>query len=148
MRLSFEQFNVLAVVLGLMVDWVGSLLSGLVYWVAVRGWLSFRGVAEAEATRLLETPDLWPWTFQVVLLAIGLFWTMGGGFAAARAAKRQEVAHAGAVGLISCLLGLVASVGTPPSWWFAIGSALTPPVAVLGGYLARSMTGTTEAQRG
>ncbi len=147
MPLVVGKFNVSAVLLGIAVDWVGSLVSGLVYWLAVRGWLSFRGVADPEVARILETPELWPWSFQLVMLAVGLFWTGAGGFVAARVAKQLESAHAGAVGLTSCVLGLLAGVGTSPSWWFAIGSALSPPVGVLGGYLGRSTPRTTDARR-
>ena len=66
---------------------------------------------------------------------------MLGGFVAARLAKEKELKHAGLVGVLSIVTGLLphilGSSVREPLWYSAIAYMLTLPVAMLGGYFGK-----------
>ncbi len=136
MRLTVGRFNVVAVLLGIGADWIGTVIASIVCSSALAVWLSVQGVAEDEIRRLLSAPASWPPRFQLLMVIVGLCWTGVGGFVAAKVAKQREIVHAAAVGVASCVTGLLLEHGTLPLWWWVMGYGFVLPVSALGGYVA------------
>lgn len=79
-----------------------------------------------------------PWV-RTLTFAYGLLCVAGGGYLAARLARRRPIQHAAAMAIVQAVLTIVAmlsTVGNHASRWVWIATAfLTIPAALVGGYL-------------
>ena len=133
-----NDLNVRAVLVGSLVDIVGSfIVGGIVF--AVIGTASGATTAEQLNTVYDTSPGL-----QLVTLALGLAMTGVGAYVAARMTKGAERLHAFAVGVISTGIGFTvvfAAPETQPFWSQAASLILTIPAAFAGGEVRRVTVG-------
>ena len=116
-----RSFRVKAVVLGSLVDIVGSMATfAILRAVFGAGWRDGRAPLAMEA-------------------AVGLAFSFLGGLTAARLARRRELAHSVATALPCFLLGLLVPVdwASSPAWHLALSHLGPFPFALLGGYCGR-----------
>ena len=126
------------VIAGILVDSLGSIAVGLVYFALVLG---------VELARGREITDQ---TFDAhvnITAVLGLALTAAGGFVAGWLAKIDEVRHGIAVGvgsaLIWLLLDYVVPADGPESFVETMSFFAVIPAAALGGYLAARMNSRT-----
>ncbi|OCT12444.1 hypothetical protein A8709_31965 [Paenibacillus pectinilyticus] len=132
---SVRKFHFIAVVLGLAVDNIGTLLSsGLI------GSLFFANSTEQDVSAIYSNAAL-----MIFLLVLGLFWTFLGGFLTAKVAKRGELFNAAIIGVIGAGIGFdsILTNDGVPLWYEWIGFVAIVPVALIGGYLALKRKKTT-----
>ena len=132
-----SDLNTRAVVIGSLVDIVGSFILGELFYAAI-GAASGATSAE-ELTALLDASI----PLQLATLALGLVMTGTGAYVAARMASGLERPHGFAVGVISTAIGFTIVFAAPesgPFWSQASSLLLTIPAAFAGGEIRR-MTG-------
>jgi hypothetical protein len=133
-----SELNVRAVLIGSLVDIVGSFfVGGIVF--AVIGMAS--GATTAEELNTVYDTSV---TLQLVTLVLGLAMTGVGAYVAARMTKGTERLHAFAVGVISTAIGFTvvfAAPETQPFWSQAASLILTIPAAFAGGEVRRATIG-------
>ena len=132
------ELNVRAVLIGSLVDIVGSFIAGGIFFAAL-GVAS--GAASAEELNAAYDASV---TLQLVTLVLGLVMTGAGAYVAARMTKGAERLHAFAVGVISTAIGFTvvfAAPETQPFWSQAASLILTIPAAFAGGEVRRATTG-------
>ena len=130
-----KNVNIKAVLLGSLVDIGGTLVSGIIYLLALYIAILIRQ-AGMEGAEELSIEQITNGTgFQLAALIIGLGYTLLGGFVAASVAKGEKMLQAGVMGGISLLLSLF-FLDADHIWYDIISLLLTLPVALLGGYLA------------
>jgi putative membrane protein (TIGR04086 family) len=126
------------VVAGILVDSLGSIAVGLVYFVAVLG---------AQIARGREVTDEIVDSHVSIVTILGLLLTAAGGFVAGRLAKTDEVRHGIAVGVGSVLIWLLLEWLAPAEGAESIVEAISffavIPAAALGGYGAARMNRRT-----
>ncbi len=130
--------NVRAVLIGSLVDILGSFIAGGVFF-AILGAAS--GAASADELNGMYDTSV---PFQVVTLALGLVMTGVGAYVAARMTKGTERLHAFAVGVVSTAIGFTivfAAPETQPFWSQAASLILTIPAAFGGGEIRRATAG-------
>ena len=126
------KINSKAVLLGILVDIVGSFTLGLLVIMILLGiYYASQGIPVDEMETYMKTdiPSLF------ITIAIGLYFTFLGGFVAGRVAKSDEVLHASIVGIAGVLLLLFFWNESSPGVNL-IGLTFTIPVAMLGGKLS------------
>ncbi len=124
------QINARAVIVGALVDTVGSAVIGEIYLAAIAA-LSGATTPEDVSTIMDGSVSL-----QALQLVLGLAMTAIGAYVAAWVAKANERTNAFAVGVISTGIGFVFVFSAPesaPFWAEAAGLLLTIPAAFLGG---------------
>lgn len=132
-----ERFGspVKAILVGLVVDIVGSVVGGTILVIAWGIVLGAGGATGEEVTRFFRESS----TFQWVSLSTGLAFTALGAYVAARIANRSEYRIALMLGLCSLasseLMLRFLSSGDYPEWARLVGNLLVLPVAFLGGHL-------------
>ena len=130
------------------VGWLADILSTSTIsflWAAIdmRRLATEMGVSIKDLGEKLSPQDIITNTALAPQLIMGLLMTVLGGFIASRLARRDELRHALAVGvllLITSILTTVASKETfllIPKWYQIIGLSLTLPAALLGGYFGK-----------
>ncbi len=126
MATEAARLNVRAILIGFLVDLVGTSLFGLL----LSGALAAAGQNEQQLAQdagyLLGT------------LGLGLSSTALGSYVAARLARAAELNHAFVVGVLSTVSGFASVFGAPavvPFWYEAAGLLLTLPAAIAGGSL-------------
>ncbi len=125
--------NIKAVIIGWLVDTVGSFIFGILISVAAGIILASKGLTEEHIAGELTNSRL----FMNILLFIGFSFTFLGGYVTAYIAKVDELKHAFSMGIVSFLTGLLFTFGqTPEPIWYSI-SLFVIPFAVLGGYLRK-----------
>lgn len=128
------------VVAGILVDSLGSIAVGIVYFGAVLGAQIARG---REVTEQMLEPHV------SITAILGLLLTVVGGFVAGRLAKSDEVPHGIAVGVGSVLIWLLLDRVAPAEGSESIVETLSffavIPAAALGGYGAARMNRRTES---
>jgi putative membrane protein (TIGR04086 family) len=136
----FEGLRPRAILLGVIVDNLATLLSSLVlvsYFAAQQG-LGQDGQISEEALEGIASSQ----EFLLASLAVGLACTSLGGFVGARRAGSSFARHGGWIGVRSALMALVLSLSSgpapspPPLWLELAGYLLVIPAGVLGGLLA------------
>jgi putative membrane protein (TIGR04086 family) len=136
----FEGLRPRAILLGVIVDNLATLLSSLVlvsYFAAQQG-LGQDGQISEEALEGIASSQ----EFLLASLAVGLACTSLGGFVGARRAGSSFARHGGWIGVGSALMALVLSLSSgpapspPPLWLELAGYLLVIPAGVLGGLLA------------
>lgn len=130
-----SDLNVRAVILGALVDIVGTLIASYVFY----------GIVSAVAGVSLDGAG--PYVdlslgLQVTQLAIGLALTAAGAYVAATLSRGAERTNAFAVGVVSAVISFLLVFTAPPDttspfWSIAAGLILTIPAAFTGGELRR-----------
>ena len=127
--------NVRAILVGSLVDIVGSFIVGGLFF-AVLGTAS--GAASADELNTIYDTSV---SLQVATLVLGLVMTAAGAYVAARMTKGTERLHAFAVGVVSTAVGFTivfAAPETQPFWSQAASLILTIPAAFAGGEVRRA----------
>lgn len=126
------------VIAGILVDSLGSIAVGLVYFAIVLGVGLARGEEISEATLDQHVN---------ITAILGLALTAAGGFVAGRLAKIDEVRHGIAVGIGSSLIWLLLDWVAPSDVGWSVVETISflavIPVAALGGYAAARMNRRT-----
>ncbi|MBU6424162.1 MAG: hypothetical protein KGQ88_09030, partial [Chloroflexi bacterium] len=130
--------NVRAVVVGALVDTIGTLIAGLIFDAAI-------GAAYAGSTaKALDAMVYHSVPLQLAQLVLGLALTVIGAYVAAHIAKKEPLLHAFAVGVISTAIGFIFVFSAPegaPFWAEAAGLILTIPAAFVGGEIRLVLAG-------
>ncbi len=121
-RLKFK-----AVLFGFLVDTIGTLVISAV----LVNSLAARGLSEAEITTRMHGPS-----GLLLMLILGLGFTIGGGYVAGRTAKQEEILHGLAVAMLGIVLGLFFREPGLPLWYEVASFAAMIPAGVAGGYFA------------
>lgn len=127
--------NIKAILLGLLVNIGGNLLVSIIIGALLVMLLITQGVSATNLESRLEQLTQ-NFSFLIVDIVIGLGFTFLGGLTAATFAKTLEVTHAGIVGAIAILFGLLFT-GALPLWYNVVAFLLTVPVSILAGYAAK-----------
>ena len=126
------KINIKAVLLGILVDIAGTFTLGLLVIALLLGiYFVSQGIPldDMETYTKNDVPSIF------LMIAVGLYFTFLGGFAAGRVAKSDEVLNSSIVGIFGVLLILF--FWNESSLWFnLIGLTLTIPAAMLGGKLS------------
>jgi peptidoglycan/LPS O-acetylase OafA/YrhL len=128
--------NLKAVVIGSLVDLIGGSVAGAVALLAFSSVvLRARGVPADQVKLYYEAI-----AFKVCGFAFSLSFSVLGGFVAARIAKRRELVHAGATGLVRIAVSLLVlaisrDATRLPIWHWVLIYVTVLPAALLGGYL-------------
>lgn len=133
-----KDLNVRAVLIGSLVDILGSFILGGVFF-AVLG--SATGAPSAEELSRIYESSL---QLQMSTVALGLTMTAIGAYVAARLTKGFERMHAFAVGVVSTAMGFSIVFAAPessPFWSQAASLILTIPAAFVGGEVRRATAG-------
>lgn len=125
-----RKFHFIGVLIGLCIDNLGTLLtSGLM------GSLFFADskLSDSELQKLYNNVGL-----MLLLLVIGLLWTLLGSYMAARIARRAELFNAAIIGVIGAGIGFDSMLTdhSVPLWYDLLGFIAIVPVSLLGGYMA------------
>lgn len=130
---SERKLNIKAIVIGLLVDTVGSFIFGILVSVAAVITLTSKGFTEEQIAGELTNSRM----FMNILLFSGFSFTFLGGYVTAYIAKGEELKHAFFMGIASFMISLLFTVvqATEPTWHFITLFVL--PFAVLGGYLRK-----------
>ena len=126
-----------AIVFGVAVDMLGSLVIGFVAYAAT--------AAGQPLTEPVSMQERFGTIGLALLMVVGLAQTGLGGFAAAQMARAQFVRHGAAVGVVSLIFGLLLKLSSGPDdalpLWYDIASYLCViPAAAFGGQLAEHRT--------
>ena len=127
--------NLKAVVIGSLVELIGGTVAGAVALLAFSSVLRARGVPADQVKLYYEAI-----AFKVCGFAFSLSFSVLGGFVAARIAKRRELVHAGATGLVRIaesllVLAISGDATRLPIWHWVLIYVTVLPAALLGGYL-------------
>ncbi|HUG55987.1 MAG TPA: hypothetical protein VMJ92_02830 [Candidatus Limnocylindrales bacterium] len=131
-----SELDLRAVAIGVAVDILGSIVIGGALLIAAGAML---GASTTEALEELFDVSV---ELQVFSLLTGLLFVVIGAFVAARVAKRDELQHAFAVGVISTAVSFSCVFMAPealPFWYEAVALILTIPVAFVGGWVALAL---------
>lgn len=126
-----------AVLFGVTTDLFGTTIAGMVLLVLFSSMLVAQGRAPEEISRILLQSN----QYLFVSLAIGLSFTVLGGYVAARVANHLEYRHGLIVGVIVLIIGEIMVSGDPtgiPLSIRVIGDLLVVPAALLGAHLHRA----------
>lgn len=128
-----EKIIAKAVILGVLVDWGGTLLATLVLGVALGVVMAVQG---NYSPSYMEKAIIFP------SLVIGFGFTLLGGYIAGRTARQAHLLHGALVGAIGLLLSLLLYLFRPslyasfPLWYNVLSFAGIIPIAMAGGHLA------------
>ena len=127
-----NRLSIKAIVIGCLVDWLGTLAFGLLFALGTGMMAALRGVSPKE-TELALTEWYNSIPGMVFTILYGFGFTLLGGYVAARISKADNLLNSALVGTVGILLGLVIISETPQVVFFL--SILLPiPVSILGGY--------------
>ncbi len=130
-----------AIVIGSLVDTIGTLIAGLIFDAAVS---TSSGVSDPNALAAMVYSSV---PLQLGQLAFGLALTAIGAYVAATIAKKEPRLQAFAVGVVSTAIGFVFVFSAPegaPFWAEAAGLLLTIPAAFAGGEVRRLVAGSRD----
>lgn len=120
------------IVVGILIDALGSIGVGVLYFIGIFGWQIARGAPPSDEA--LSTPHL------IVTEIVGLCLTAVGGFVAARMARTEHIQHGIAVGIGALLVWLLVERVSPseslPVWYETVSFVGVVPAGALGGYVA------------
>jgi hypothetical protein len=121
-----------AVLFGFLVDTIGTLGVALVLLFA----MAARGLSENEVAARMHGPS-----GLLLMLILGLGFTVGGGYVAGRTARQEEILHGASVAGLGIVLGLFLRDPGVPLWYEAVSFAAMIPAGMAGAYLAREGNG-------
>ncbi|MGG6268559.1 hypothetical protein ACQ4M3_29375 [Leptolyngbya sp. AN03gr2] len=133
---QFSKISIKAILIGLVVDIVGTLVVGMTLGFILGIGLATQSRSQTDFESLLNQAVLSP-GFLILSLIVGLGFTFLGSFVAARIANRLALTHSGIVGAIAFVLGSLYVPKEYPFWFIAASLVLTIPSALLGGIAAR-----------
>jgi hypothetical protein len=126
--LDIRQLKFKAILWGALVDTIGTLTVATALVLA----LAASGIPEAEiAARMRGFSGL------MLMLILGLGFTLIGGYVAGRTAGQLEILHGAIVAGIGLVPGLFLRDPGLPLWYETISFAAMIPIGMAGGYLAR-----------
>jgi len=125
-----------AVLLGFLVDFGGSFVSGVVLSVGYAAILASSGIPREQILSSLTNPDgMTP--YKATSYAVGLTFSVLGGYCCARIAKRRELLLAGSSATLTAVVALAASSGKRPLLEQAVMIALSYGSVFAGAHLGR-----------
>lgn len=133
-----SELVVRAVIIGSLVDTVGTLIAGLLFQAAVSASTAASSAEDLAALVYASAP------LQLAQLALGLSLTAIGAYVAAAVAKKEARLHAFAVGVVSTGISFLFVFSAPegaPFWAEAVGLLLIIPAAFVGGEVRRALAG-------
>jgi MFS family permease len=126
--LQIRRLRFKAILLGVLADTIGTLIVATALFLA----LAAAGLPEAEIiVRLRGFSGL------MLMLILGLSFTLIGGYVAGRTAGRIEILHGAVVAAIGMVLGLFFREPGLPLWYETVSFAAMIPIGMAGGYIAR-----------
>lgn len=135
----FSGVQVRPIIAGVAVDYVATLLAGIVYLTIFFGKeIAEQGdLSEETINKILTSPE-----HLLILGLVGTFCTALGGYAAGRIAKDFEIKHGALVGLGSLILvtleqAMSGQSTSYPLWFEVLGYLVAVPAGALGGYVAQ-----------
>lgn len=151
----FSGVQVRPIIAGVVVDYVATLLAGIVYLSIFFGKeITEQGDLSEEAiNEILTSPE-----HLLILGVVGTLCTALGGYIAGRMAKDFEIKHGALVGLGSLILvtleqTMAGQSASYPLWFEILGYLIAVPAGALGGYVAQrqrelsAASGPTENDR-
>lgn len=130
--------SVKALLIGLLVDVLGTTIGGGAAAIAATIGLSLLGAQQA----LQDEAFLASSVLLAIETAFGLAFTVLGAFVTAAIAQVEKIRHALGMGFLSVLTSLTLIAFQPrhePSWTYGISCLLVLPAALLGGYLGTAL---------
>ena len=127
-----KRLSLKAIVIGCLVDWLGTLAFGLTFAMGTGMMATLRGLSLKE-TELALTEWYSSIPGMVFSILCGLGFTLLGGYVAARISKADNLLNSALVGTMGILLGLVFISETPKAVFF-LSILLSIPVSILGGF--------------
>jgi hypothetical protein len=126
--LQIRNLKFKAILRGTLVDTIGTAIvaTALVFAMAAAGF------PEAEITARIHSVN-----GLMLMLILGLGFTLVGGYVAGRTAGRLEILHGAIVAGIGVVLGLFLRDPGMPLWYEIISFVAMIPIGMMGGYLAR-----------
>ncbi len=128
--LQIRSLRFKAILWGVLVDIVGTLTVATALFLA----LAASGLPEAEITARMRG-----FSGLMLMLILGLGFTLIGGYVAGRTAGRFEILHGAIVAGIGLVLGLFFREPGLPLWYEIISFAAVIPLGMAGGYIAREV---------
>jgi len=126
--LQIRRLRFKAILWGVLVDTIGTLTVAMALFLA----LAVSGLPQAEITaRMRGLNGL------MLMLILGLGFTLIGGYVAGRTAGRLEILHGAVVAGIGLVLGLFFREPGLPLWYEMVSFAAVIPLGLAGGYIAR-----------
>ena len=135
-----------AVSFGVLTDLLGTTLGGIVLLVVFSSILVSQGRSPEDIGVVLLNSD----AYLFVSFAVGMTFTMLGGYVAARVANHREYRHAAIVGIIMLVFGEIMISTDPSSTPLSIriiGDLLVIPAALLGAHVRVNTKTRTPVQR-
>ena len=130
-----RRINLKAILIGCLVDWLGTLAFSIASGVSLGIMAALRGLGQQETqSAFIEWSGSLPG--MVLSLLCGFGFTFLGGYVAARMSKTSHLLNSAFVGAIGILLGLL-FISEAPEPIFLLSSLFSIPVATLGGFCYR-----------
>jgi MFS family permease len=129
-----RKLNIKAIIIGWLVDTVGSFVAGIFIGIAAGIILVTKGISPEHIAEELSSSK----SFRNISLFVGFSFTFIGGYIAAFIAKADELKHALIVGILSLIISVLffsITQTTEPNWQLI--SLFVIPFALLGGYLRK-----------
>ena len=126
--LQIRRLRFKAILWGVLVDTIGTLIVAMALVLA----LAASGIPEAEITARMHG-----FSGLMLMLILGLGFTLIGGYVAGRTAGRFEILHGAIVAGIGLILGLFFREPGLPLWYEMVSFAAMIPLGMAGGYIAR-----------
>ena len=126
-----------AVIYGVLTDLAGTFVGGIVVFAALGSMVA----SDTTAPERMDEALMQSTGYLTVSLAVGMCFTVLGGFVAARTANHREYWHAFLTGLAVLILGELMIGLSPDAYplsYRIIGDLLTIPAALLGGHIRLS----------
>ena len=126
--LQIRRLRFKAILWGVLVDTIGTLIVATALVLA----LAASGIPEAEITARMHG-----FSGLMLMLILGLGFTLIGGYVAGRTAGRFEILHSAIVAGIGLIMGLFFREPGLPLWYEMVSFAAVIPLGMAGGYIAR-----------
>ena len=139
-----DGLRIRAIVVGVVVDWVGTVFATVAIMFGVGVVLAVRLGADADIDEQMNAIVV-SREFALLMAFVGTAFVSLGGFFAGIIARQEEIKHASIMGLVSLALGAATQLlpieeQQPvwnPDWFRFLSIAVVVPAAALGGFLAR-----------
>ncbi|WP_432663366.1 hypothetical protein R9X47_22645 [Wukongibacter baidiensis] len=131
-----NRISIKAVLIGFLVDYSGSLISGFIISIILGITIAIKGGNIIEISDSLE--------LLIMLFIIGIIMTTLGGYVAGRISSFNEIEHGLYVGIISNISAMLIfgrGSSSLPSWYLISSIILVIPAAMIGGYFAKKSNG-------
>jgi hypothetical protein len=126
--LQLRRLRFKAILWGVLADTIGTLTVATALFLA----LMASGLPEAEINARMRG-----FSGLMLMLILGLGFTLIGGYVAGRTAGRSEILHGAIVAGIGLILGLFLREPSLPLWYETVSFAAMIPLGMAGGYIAR-----------